>query len=107
MYSDLVKQLHDKGTVYSELLNRVTELNNTVILKSEKLLVMLKELQDCTVKAKPNLCSVCLINDSSHCFLPCAHGGYCYTCAMRGQRRNRCFACRAPIQSYFKDSRLY
>ena len=97
MYSEIVKQLHDKGVIYNELLNNIKEINETVILKSEKLLTMLKELSDATLKKTPNLCSVCIERDATHCFLPCGHGGICHRCCMQGQRRNRCFSCRGPI----------
>ena len=97
MYSEIVKKLHDKGLAYNELLNQIREINETVILKSEKLLDMLKELGESTLKKHPNLCSVCIERDSTHCFLPCGHGGYCNRCCMLGQRRNRCFACRGSI----------
>ena len=49
MYSEIVKKLHDKGLAYNELLNQIREINETVILKSEKLLDMLKELGESTL----------------------------------------------------------
>ena len=96
MYLEAVKTLHDTGIKYDELLSRIKELNGTVVLKAEKLLEMLKELAETSIK-KGNVCSVCLENNATHCFVPCGHAGYCEPCCTRAQRRNRCFICRATV----------
>ena len=98
-YADLAKKLHDRGLELDTQLRNLTKVNADLIIKCENCLTCLKEITGSDALAAKIACSVCCNNERTHVFLPCGHGGYCEACATRGVRRNRCFTCRAEIQS--------
>ena len=101
-YADLTKKLHDKGVELNLQLRELTHVNAELIVKCQHVLSSLKKLQGSPSLAAKIACSICLENERSHIFLPCGHGGFCEGCALRGVRRNRCFTCRANVQSSVK-----
>lgn len=52
-----------------------------------------------------SLCCVCVNNVPDGAFLPCGHGGLCYTCALDLVReQDECYMCREIIQRILKIS---
>ena len=101
-YADLTKKLHDRGVELNLQLRDLTQANGELIIKCQHVLSSLKKLQGSPSLAAKIACSICLEHERSHVFLPCGHGGICEGCALRGVRRNRCFTCRANVQSSIK-----
>ena len=99
MYSDLLKDIHEKGLEFDAMLEKARDLNSTLVIKSEKLVEVLKCLP---VHKKVFVCSICLTNDANTCIVKCGHV-YCEGCLERAKRRsNRCPACRGNIDSTIK-----
>ena len=104
MYTKLLQELHEKGIAFDSKLNAAREINSVLILKSDKLIKMIKDLRDsCIAKAeKSPLCGICLEGESNICIQNCGHV-YCQGCIDRAARRNnRCPACRGNITSTMK-----
>ena len=80
-------------------LRNLTKVNSELIVKCEKCLDCLKELNGSVALATQISCSICCTRERTMCFLPCGHAGFCEDCAARALRRNRCFTCRAEIES--------
>ena len=98
-YADLCKKLHDRSLEVDGQLRNLTKVNSELIIKCENCLTSIKDFTGSVALVTQIACSICLENDRTHVFLPCGHGGFCLTCSERAQRRNRCFTCRAQIQS--------
>ena len=95
-YNDLLGKLKQKADQFSAHLGDLNNLNNAAREKAEALR---KALQEFPTKETQPTCSVCYTNPPTHALLGCGHGLYCQTCAERALSRNRCFLCRARIES--------
>ena len=94
-YTDLAKALHEKAGDLEKLLNNLSSINSDLKNRCGRAIEALSNLIQ-PPKAK---CSVCCTRDAACVFIPCGHGGFCEACAVRAERRGRCFTCRGPIQS--------
>ena len=102
MYTKLLQEMHEKGMEFDVKLHAASELNSTLVIKSEKLIALIKELRDTALEKKSPLCGICLEGESNICIQTCGHV-YCQSCIDRAARRtNRCPACRGTITSTMK-----
>ena len=81
--------------------NHLEELHNLNAEVKKKTSMLLHAIMEMGVRHKSK-CSICVNNEPTSAFLPCGHGGFCEACALRGQTRNRCFTCRAEIETIVK-----
>ena len=78
-------------------LQKIKELNQELISKSENIVTSLNKI----VVLKTNKCTVCYTRERRVVFQPCGHV-FCESCADRATTRNRCFTCRASVVSSFR-----
>ena len=97
-YEALLKKMKEQADTFASHLTELNNLNNDVREKIEKLMKGLTSMLGTT---PPKTCNVCYHSERlpTHVFVPCGHGGVCQACAERGLSRNRCFQCRARIES--------
>ena len=100
-FEEVAVKMHDRAQQLNERLCTLKLINDDLIDRSKKVLEALEAFVG-TAVTKPKTCNVCYSRPRTHVFLPCGHGGFCLSCCERGQSRNRCFTCRARVDSVLK-----
>jgi len=95
-YEDLIKAVHDKSCEFNLHLRKVTKLSEALASRSAEVLVAMHEMIGAARPPTKEKCAVCYTRDRAVAFVPCGHV-FCTSCAERGQRANRCFTCRQPV----------
>ena len=95
-YREEVTNIIDRAKLFDTQLQKLKELNQELILKSENIVLSLNKI----VALKTNKCTVCYTRERRVVFQPCGHI-FCASCADRATTRNRCFTCRGRIDNSF------
>jgi len=96
-YRQEISHIIDKAKQFDLQLQKIKELNQELITKSENIVTSLNKI----VVLKTNKCTVCYTRERRVVFQPCGHV-FCESCADRATTRNRCFTCRASVVSSFR-----
>ena len=96
-YAELVTSLQERALEFDTHLTTVKNLNSELLLKSEKILVALKNLVGTVKYEAKKFCPVCFTREPRIAF-GCGHL-FCSACADRAKTRNRCPTCRGAIIS--------
>ena len=95
-YEELIKAVHDKSCEFNVHLHKVQKLSEALATRSAEVLVAVHDMIGAVRPHKKEKCAVCYTRDRAVAFVPCGHV-FCPSCADRGQRANRCFTCRQPV----------
>ena len=97
-YDELVQKMRQRAITFDTHLTKLKNVNSELIARADRILNALKDLLG-TVKCEPKrFCTVCCTREPRIVF-QCGHVS-CSSCADRAKSgRNRCFTCRAPIES--------
>jgi len=88
-----VRNIVDKANSFKLQLDKLKQLNDALITKSEEIVESLDKMAQ---KTENNKCTVCYTRLKKVAFVPCGHL-FCAHCADRAITRNRCFTCRGRI----------
>jgi hypothetical protein len=94
-YDELLKKLKEKADEFAVKIGDLNELNNAARERTEALRIAMDDF-----RGKPYAsCPVCMVvTPPTHALLGCGHA-FCEECAQRQLTRNRCYICRARIES--------
>jgi len=93
-YRQEISHIIDKAKQFDLQLQKIKELNQELIAKSEIIVTSLNRI----VVLKTNKCTVCYTRERRVVFQPCGHL-FCESCADRATTRNKCFTCRGRIEN--------
>ena len=101
-FVDLAKKLNDKAKELDARLCKLKEINDVLVENTDTVLQALESFCGTVMPADPKTCNCCYSRPRTHCFVPCGHGNFCKHCCQRGVARNRCFTCRAEVESILR-----
>ena len=92
-YDELLKKLKEKADEFAVKIGDLNELNNAAREGAEALRIAMVDFT-----GKQNTCPVCMVTSPTHVLLGCGHA-FCQECSERQLGRNRCYVCRARVES--------
>jgi hypothetical protein len=93
-YVELLKKLKEKADEFAVKIGDLNALNNAARERVEALRIAMDDF-----RGKQNTCPVCMVaTPPTHVLLGCGHA-FCQECSERQLGRNRCYVCRARVES--------